>query len=597
MTPRAKLLASFALVVVALGGCTNTTDAALFARNPLTGEVRRFPASSDVPEGWDRCAAEGDCPPITACPDLDEAACLARIDCGAIYASTGAFPRECDSATPPEICTDGSFAGCEPAGPTCDDVRCGPAPAAPTYACRDGSLGGNTGRCMASADGTCGWEIRPCPVACTPEACGPPPGAPAFLCADGTVAGPECVHLDDDSCGWRLSTCPTPMPTDCDATECGSAPSDPTIACRDGSIGGPVCRRDADGTCSWDVTPCTDICADVPVCRLACPAGTHNPVDEYGCIHYCECVPSGECAPSDCGPEPGILPRPCPDGSGAGAACVRTDTGRCGWVIRECPVPCELRPMCDLFCPPGTHNPIAPDGCLDSCQCVPDDRCGPEACGPAPLSPTFMCPDGSTGGNTGLCLPRTDGTCGWEFRECPIACSDRPLCGLYCPPGTHNPIGPDGCTDSCTCVPDGLCGPDACGPGLDSPTLLCSDGSVGGNTGRCLPNSSGGCGWEMRPCPPDPTLCAVTECGPALRSPILMCADGTIGGNTGRCLRDAAGVCAWELRPCPDPCSSLPVCDLVCPAGTHNPVDSNGCTRYCECVADSSAGGTPGSPP
>jgi hypothetical protein len=41
------------------------------------------------------------------------------------------------------------------------------------------------------------------------------------------------------------------------------------------------------------------------------------------------------------------------------------------------------------------------------------------ACGPALGMPSIVCPDGSIGGNTGKCLARPDGTCGWEIRECP----------------------------------------------------------------------------------------------------------------------------------------------------------------------------------
>ena len=35
----------------------------------------------------------------------------------------------------------------------------------PSYDCGDGTLGGPTGRCLANADGSCGWEVRECPAA------------------------------------------------------------------------------------------------------------------------------------------------------------------------------------------------------------------------------------------------------------------------------------------------------------------------------------------------------------------------------------------------------------------------------------------------
>jgi hypothetical protein len=39
-----------------------------------------------------------------------------------------------------------------------------------------------------------------------------------------------------------------------------------------------------------------------------------------------------------------------------------------------------------------------------------------------------------------------------------------------------------------------------------------------------------------------------------------------------------------EPEPAPDPCANLPQCDLVCPAGTVNPIDANGCVDSCDCT-------------
>jgi hypothetical protein len=44
------------------------------------------------------------------------------------------------------------------------------------------------------------------------------------------------------------------------------------------------------------------------------------------------------------------------------------------------------------------------------------------------------------------------------------------------------------------------CPPEACGPPLGMPNVLCPDGSIGGPTGRCLLQPQGGCGWEVRWC-------------------------------------------------------------------------------------------------
>lgn len=51
-----------------------------------------------------------------------------------------------------------------PPGTELDKEACGPAPGAPATQCSDGSIGGNTGRCLVMADGQPGWEMRACPV-------------------------------------------------------------------------------------------------------------------------------------------------------------------------------------------------------------------------------------------------------------------------------------------------------------------------------------------------------------------------------------------------------------------------------------------------
>lgn len=61
------------------------------------------------------------------------------------------------------------------------------------------------------------------------------------------------------------------------------------------------------------------------------------------------------------------------------------------------------------------------------------------------------------------------------------------------------------------------------------------------------------CGGKSTPAPteaPPAGECAVEACGPALGMPAQTCSDGTMGGNTGRCVRSDAG-CAWEIRECP----------------------------------------------
>src|SRR4051794_18005033 len=79
-------------------------------------------------------------------------------------------------------------------------------------------------------------------------------------------------------------------------------------------------------------------------------------------------------------------------------------------------------------------------------------------------------------------------------------------------------------TDSTTEDLAVLCGKGECGPGLEMPTLICPDGSAGGNTGRCIKTkASPVCHWEIRKCPVDPKC----DCGPEPMMPVEKCWDGS----------------------------------------------------------------------
>ena len=45
--------------------------------------------------------------------------------------------------------------------------------------------------------------------------------------------------------------------------------------------------------------------------------------------------------------------------------------------------------------------------------------------------------------------------------------------------------------------------------------------------------------------------CEKNRCGPQLGMMSKLCSDGTTGGPTGRCLEKADKTCAWEVRACP----------------------------------------------
>src|SRR5205085_1022986 len=81
----------------------------------------------------------------------------------------------------------------------------------------------------------------------------------------------------------------------------------------------------------------------------------------------------------------------------------------------------------------------------------------------------------------------------------------------------------------------------ACGGGV-------SLGNVGsGSTGQDAGDdgSSGGIGTGTKECS------SKSACGPLPGVAAITCSDGSTGGNTGRCLDLGGGSCAWENRACP----------------------------------------------
>ncbi|MBI4917509.1 MAG: hypothetical protein HY825_16840 [Acidobacteria bacterium] len=365
-----------------------------------------------------RCIPE-DCgplpPPGMPCPDgtLPAPDCVRNLDGACGWEPTCpppppiCAPEECgpmpmaavrcpDGSTADTVCDPGPDGVCGwhfvcPTLPLCPPEECGPALGMPAYVCADGSLGGNTGRCLRDpATGTCGWEIRDCPPGCEPEACGPMPGMPTVLCEDGSVGGftGRCLPGPDGACGWEILECPPA----CTPETCGPLPEIAMI-CPDGSTAEPVCGHDPTGLCGW-----TFVCGPPPVCD-----------------------------PVACGPMPGMASWICADGTLGGFTgnCLPDPTtGACGWEFRDCPAEC--RP--ELCGPPlGMPNYECPDGSLGGptgrCLSGPDGACGwevrdcpldcsPEECGPAPAPEP--CPGGATGAAACLRDPST-GTCGWWF--------------------------------------------------------------------------------------------------------------------------------------------------------------------------------------
>ncbi len=230
--------ATVAILVSACSATTPDDSTAVTAMNLDTGEVKTFDSEDEVPSGWVTCADGESCPAPHPCAEIQESACLVRDDCSPLYA-------------------DGqSFVGCADGAETCEEVECGPAPGAPAFECADGTIGGNTGRCIRNDEGVCGWEMRECPDVelCEEADCGPMPGLPAYECADGSIGGNtgRCI-MYDTMCGWEVRECPA---DDCTSDACGQNPyGAPNYQCADGSIGGPVCNADS-GACGWVVIDC-----------------------------------------------------------------------------------------------------------------------------------------------------------------------------------------------------------------------------------------------------------------------------------------------------------------------------------------------------
>jgi hypothetical protein len=341
---RHRIVLSLCLLLAAAAtGCftsSSTPDDGILAVNPRTAEMRRFASESDVPDGWEVCAMDA-CPSPHACSELDEPSCLAREDCTAVYAE--------GAPTDPD-----PYAGCVEGGaPSCDPSACGPAPGAPAYECPDGSIGGNTGRCLVGPDGMCGWEFRECPTACD---CGPLP-AIARICPDGSTGTPVCRDRTDGMCAWEHEC--GGGTTSCTPDECGPDPGAPSMVCADGTVAGPMCERNtATGVCGWIVTSCpedpcdpatgmtcvecpADSCGPAPAIAAICPDGTTadmvcGPSSDTTMCDWRFVCPGGDgCDDTACGPPPGASPM-CSDGSAAEAICAASADGMCGWAF-QCP--------------------------------------------------------------------------------------------------------------------------------------------------------------------------------------------------------------------------------------------------------------------
>ncbi len=157
--------------------------------------------------------------------------------------------------------------------------------------------------------------------------------------------------------------------------------------------------------------------------------------------------------------------------------------------------------------------------------------------------------------------------------------------------------------------------PSACGPAIRMPAVTCWDGSIGGNTGRCLKQADGTCGWEIRDCPPESGCTGKPgECGSE-----RYCARPTgVCGGTGTCKAKPTGcdfgwspVCGCDGKTYGNACAAATAGVTVASLGecvttgkTCNPSHGMHCAadELCKfpdgmCWASDMPGGTPGAPP
>ena len=191
----------------------------------------------------------------------------------------------------------------------------------------------------------------------------------------------------------------------------------------------------------------------------------------------------------------------------------------------------ECRAECGASCPTGSAcNRIlcirapCPSYCAPVLPVVAGAPCDESLCGPRPLSPTLLCSDGSTGGNTGNCLRNADLTCGWEFRECPT--QSCPPNTRLCIRGTHY----DGTPGVCACVSDVV----SCG-GRRGNTCAATEYCSFSETAMCgRADATGTCAAR-------PEFCT------ALYRPTCGC-DGVTYSNA--CRANGAGVGVLHTGPC-----------------------------------------------
>jgi len=281
---------------------------------------------------------------------------------------------------------------------------------------------------------------------------------------------------------------------------CGSSLDPGDIAARLRNSPPPTCTAERQAACP-------------PVAVASCPAG-QEPVIDYSadCCGHFTCQPLCSSANRSCPMTPAPI---CP---------AKTKLW-IGTAIEDC-------------CPAYRCQP-------DGSACDPTkEMCGCDAtnaactlalpyCGPnvtpiivgntSDCCPIYQCPCARIVDANGTVPPEAVAKCGCTYPNCQAGeelvcagqdncmgpCSCRPARGI-CKDDTTCGAGEICDLSACRLPPMTTptdparmeCDPVNCGPKLGIASVVCTDGSVAGPTGRCLLNADGSCGWETRECPP-----------------------------------------------------------------------------------------------
>lgn len=133
------------------------------------------------------------------------------------------------------------------------------------------------------------------------------------------------------------------------------------------------------------------------------------------------------------------------------------------------------------------------------------------------------------------------------------------------------------------------CDKAECGPQLGLPNWTCSDGTVGGPTGRCLKGPNGTCGWEINDCPM-PGEGGASGQGGQGNAAGESAAGGPASEDCGGC--SSGKICVFQIGgPGPghfvcamqNPCGAAAACACIVGQGTCQPNLMGDPPRYCSC--------------